>query len=122
MLFFFLIVCVGCVQVWCVSSSLDQEKHVNRTVDGAVVSILLTGLLPDVRYAVTVAAVTSLGVGTLSSPVHLVLSESHPLARLINSLVLSLFYVISMIGVSNFHVSDLLIVLVLFIHLIITIV
>ncbi|XP_019729819.1 roundabout homolog 2 isoform X2 [Hippocampus comes] len=61
-------------KVWCVSSSLDQEKHVNRTVDGAVVSILLTGLLPDVRYAVTVAAVTSLGVGTPSSPVHLVLT------------------------------------------------
>ncbi|XP_077397003.1 roundabout homolog 2 [Festucalex cinctus] len=61
-------------KVWCVSSSLDQEKHVNRTVDGAVVSILLNGLLPDVRYAVTLAAVTSLGVGAPSLPVHLVLT------------------------------------------------
>ncbi|XP_077422111.1 roundabout homolog 2 isoform X2 [Vanacampus margaritifer] len=61
-------------KVWCVSSSLDQEKHVNRTVDGAVVSILLNGLLPEVRYAVTVAAVTSLGVGAPSSAVHLVLT------------------------------------------------
>ncbi|XP_061638564.1 roundabout homolog 2 isoform X2 [Phyllopteryx taeniolatus] len=61
-------------KVWCVSSSLDEEKHINRTVDGAVVSILLNGLLPDVRYTVTVAAVTGLGIGAPSSPVHLVLT------------------------------------------------
>ncbi|XP_057694234.1 roundabout homolog 2-like [Corythoichthys intestinalis] len=62
-------------KVWCVSSSLDQEKHINRTVDGTVVSILLDGLLPDVRYAASVAAVTGLGVGAHSSPVHFVLSR-----------------------------------------------
>lgn len=47
----------------------------NRTVDGAVLSILLTGLLPDARYTVTVAAVTSLGEGAQSQPVSLLLSE-----------------------------------------------
>ncbi|XP_061683448.1 roundabout homolog 2 isoform X2 [Syngnathoides biaculeatus] len=61
-------------KVWCVSSSLDEDEHINRTVDGAVVSILLNGLLPDVCYTVTVAAVTGLGVGAPSSPVRLVLT------------------------------------------------
>ncbi|XP_054649646.1 roundabout homolog 2 isoform X2 [Dunckerocampus dactyliophorus] len=61
-------------KVWCVSSSLEQENHINRTVDGAVLSILLNDLLPDVRYAVTVAAVTSLGVGAQSPPVDLLLT------------------------------------------------
>nr|XP_057935820.1 roundabout homolog 2 isoform X2 [Doryrhamphus excisus] len=61
-------------KVWCGTSSLDQEHHINRTVDGAVLSILLNDLLPDVRYAVTVAAVTSLGVGAPSPPVDLLLT------------------------------------------------
>lgn len=64
------------VQVWCLASSVEQENQINRTVDGAVLSILLTGLLPEVRYSVMVAAVTSLGVGAQSSPVSLLLSES----------------------------------------------
>uniref|UniRef100_A0A671X4D7 Roundabout homolog 2-like n=1 Tax=Sparus aurata TaxID=8175 RepID=A0A671X4D7_SPAAU len=51
-------------KVWC----LERENQINRTVDGAVLSILLTGLLPDVRYTVVVAAVTSLGVGAQSPP------------------------------------------------------
>ncbi|XP_036940644.1 roundabout homolog 2 isoform X2 [Acanthopagrus latus] len=57
-------------KVWC----LERENQINRTVDGAVLSILLTGLLPDVRYTVVVAAVTSLGVGAQSPPVSLLLT------------------------------------------------
>lgn len=64
------------MQVWCLSSSEEQENQMNRTVDGAVLSILLTGLLPDVHYTVTVAAVTSMGAGAQSPPVSLLLSES----------------------------------------------
>lgn len=45
-------------------------------MDGSVLSILLTGLLPDVQYTVAVAAVTSLGVGALSLPVSLLVGES----------------------------------------------
>uniref|UniRef100_A0A8C6KSG3 Roundabout homolog 2-like n=1 Tax=Nothobranchius furzeri TaxID=105023 RepID=A0A8C6KSG3_NOTFU len=60
-------------QVWCLSK--DVVLEVNRTVDGAVLSILLTGLLPDVRYSVVVAAVTSLGVGARSPPVSLLLTQ-----------------------------------------------
>lgn len=66
----------GVNQVWCLSSEGDQESQINRTVDGAVLSILLTGLLPDIHYSVLVAAVTSLGVGAQSPPVSLLLSES----------------------------------------------
>ncbi|XP_024864401.1 roundabout homolog 2 [Kryptolebias marmoratus] len=60
-------------KVWCLSS--DGEQELNRTVDGVVLSILLTGLLPDVRYTVVVAAVTSLGVGAPSPPVSLLLTQ-----------------------------------------------
>nr|XP_046245865.1 roundabout homolog 2 isoform X2 [Scatophagus argus] len=61
-------------KVWCLGSGVEQENQINRTVDGAVLSILLTGLLPHVRYTVVVAAVTSLGVGTQSQPVSLLLT------------------------------------------------
>uniref|UniRef100_A0A7N6BGC6 Roundabout, axon guidance receptor, homolog 3 (Drosophila) n=1 Tax=Anabas testudineus TaxID=64144 RepID=A0A7N6BGC6_ANATE len=60
-------------KVWCLGSGVEQENQINRTVDGSVLSILLTGLLSDVRYSVTVAAVTSLGVGAESPPVSLLL-------------------------------------------------
>ncbi|CAJ1065252.1 roundabout homolog 2 isoform X1 [Xyrichtys novacula] len=63
-------------KVWCLGSSMEPEHQINRTVDGAVLSILLTGLLPDVRYTVAVAAVTSLGVGAQSPPVSLLLTPS----------------------------------------------
>ncbi|KAK7905187.1 hypothetical protein WMY93_017794 [Mugilogobius chulae] len=61
-------------KVWCVSESLDVDRQINRTVDGSVQSILLTGLLPDMPYTVVVAAVTGLGVGVLSPPVDLLLT------------------------------------------------
>ncbi|XP_076729395.1 roundabout homolog 2 isoform X2 [Maylandia zebra] len=61
-------------KVWCLGSGVEQENQINRTVDGAVLSILLTGLLPEVRYTVMVAAVTSLGVGAQSPPVSLLLT------------------------------------------------
>ncbi|XP_011480746.1 roundabout homolog 2 isoform X3 [Oryzias latipes] len=62
-------------KVWCLASDVEWESQINRTVDGAVLSILLTDLLPDVRYTVVVAAVTSLGVGAQSPPVSLLLTQ-----------------------------------------------
>lgn len=53
---------------------MPPEEQINRTVDGAVLSVLLTGLLPDTSYTVTVAAVTGLGMGAQSPPISL-LSE-----------------------------------------------
>ncbi|KAM3875130.1 roundabout homolog 2 [Diretmus argenteus] len=61
-------------KVWCLGSNLERGNQINRTVDGAVLSILLTGMLPDVHYSVVVAAVTSLGVGAHSLPVNLLLT------------------------------------------------
>ncbi|XP_036817357.1 roundabout homolog 2 isoform X2 [Oncorhynchus mykiss] len=65
-------------KVWCLGSDteLKTESHINRTVDGAGLSILLTGLLPDLQYSVMVAAVTNLGVGEHSPPIDLVLTLS----------------------------------------------
>ncbi|XP_024301015.2 roundabout homolog 2 isoform X2 [Oncorhynchus tshawytscha] len=65
-------------KVWCLGSDteLKTESHINRTVDGAGLSILLTGLLPDLQYSVMVAAVTNLGVGEHSPPIDLVLALS----------------------------------------------
>ncbi|XP_041728541.2 roundabout homolog 2 isoform X2 [Coregonus clupeaformis] len=65
-------------KVWCLGSDSEMktESHINRTVDGAVLSILLTGLLPDLQYSVMVAAVTILGVGEHSPPIDLVLTLS----------------------------------------------
>ncbi|XP_034723185.1 roundabout homolog 2 isoform X2 [Etheostoma cragini] len=61
-------------KVWCLASSTEQKSQINRTVDGAVLSILLTGLLPEVHYTVVLAAVTDLGVGAQSPPVSLLLT------------------------------------------------
>ncbi|KAA8594060.1 hypothetical protein FQN60_004894 [Etheostoma spectabile] len=61
-------------KVWCLASSTEQKSQINRTVDGAVLSILLTGLLPEVHYTVVLAAVTDLGVGAQSPPVNLLLT------------------------------------------------
>lgn len=74
----------GVRQVWCLGSGVEQENQINRTVDGAVLSILLTGLLPEVHYSVVVAAVTSLGVGAQSPPVSLLLCESLKLLQLLH--------------------------------------
>ncbi|XP_041734387.1 roundabout homolog 2 isoform X3 [Coregonus clupeaformis] len=65
-------------KVWCLGSDSEMktESHINRTVDRAVLSILLTGLLPDLQYSVMVAAVTILGVGQHSPPIDLVLTLS----------------------------------------------
>ncbi|XP_059932178.1 roundabout homolog 2-like [Gadus macrocephalus] len=60
-------------RVWCLGAS-ERGGQMNRTVDGAVLSILLTGLLPGVRYSVMVASVTALGEGPPSPPVDLLLS------------------------------------------------
>lgn len=58
-------------QVWCLSSGVQPGEQINRTVDRTVLSVLLTGLLPDTPYTVTVAAVTGLGVGAQSPPINL---------------------------------------------------
>uniref|UniRef100_A0A8C6SSY0 Uncharacterized protein n=1 Tax=Neogobius melanostomus TaxID=47308 RepID=A0A8C6SSY0_9GOBI len=67
--------------------SLDVDKQINRTVDGSVLSILLSGLLPDVPYTVVVAAVTGLGVGALSPPVTVKKSSNFSLSEQITNVI-----------------------------------
>lgn len=67
------------------SGGVQPEEQINRTVDGAVLSVLLTGLQPDTPYTVTVAAVTGLGVGAQSPPINLLselLRSSHSLSHI----------------------------------------
>ncbi|XP_027129252.1 roundabout homolog 3 isoform X1 [Larimichthys crocea] len=59
-------------RVWCAGSGGSDNQtryHVNRTVDGNVLSTVLRGLIPGVLYQVEVAAVTGAGIGTRSQPV-----------------------------------------------------
>ncbi|CAL8353232.1 unnamed protein product [Lota lota] len=60
-------------RVWCLGAGPESGGPINRTVDGAALSVLLTGLRPGVRYSVVVASVTALGVGPHSTPVNLLL-------------------------------------------------
>lgn len=71
--------CVSKIKVWCVGSGGSDNQtryHVNRTVDGNVLSTVLRGLIPGVLYQVEVAAVTGAGIGTRSQPVSVLISES----------------------------------------------
>nr|XP_023690597.1 roundabout homolog 3 isoform X2 [Paramormyrops kingsleyae] len=56
-------------KVWCLGNDTQVRYHINKTVDGTVLSTVLKGLLPGVLYQVEVAAVTSAGVGAHSQPV-----------------------------------------------------
>ncbi|XP_078265882.1 roundabout homolog 2 [Rhinoraja longicauda] len=57
-------------KIWCLGNA--TRFHINRTVDAAVRSLVIGGLLPGVQYRVQVAASTSAGVG--------VKSEAQPIA------------------------------------------
>ncbi|XP_066564137.1 roundabout homolog 3 isoform X2 [Amia ocellicauda] len=54
-------------KIWCLGN--DTLYHINKTVDGTVLSTAVRGLLPGILYQVEVAAVTSAGVGARSQPV-----------------------------------------------------
>ncbi|KAJ8267099.1 hypothetical protein GJAV_G00138380 [Gymnothorax javanicus] len=56
-------------RVWCLGNDTQSRYHINATVDGDVLTMVLKGLLPGVLYQVEVAAVTSAGVGAHSQPI-----------------------------------------------------
>ncbi|XP_064207142.1 roundabout homolog 3 isoform X3 [Anguilla rostrata] len=56
-------------RVWCLGNDTQSRYHVNKTVEGDVMTTVLKGLLPGILYQVEVAAVTSAGVGARSQPV-----------------------------------------------------
>ncbi|XP_073929014.1 roundabout homolog 2 isoform X16 [Castor canadensis] len=53
-------------KIWCLGN--ETRFHINKTVDAAIRSVIIGGLLPGVQYRVEVAASTSAGVGVKSEP------------------------------------------------------
>lgn len=53
-------------QVWCLGN--ETRYHINKTVDGSTLSVVIPSLVPGVRYSVEVAASTGAGPGVKSEP------------------------------------------------------
>ncbi|XP_043556139.1 roundabout homolog 2 [Chiloscyllium plagiosum] len=53
-------------KIWCLGNA--SRFHINKTVDAAIRSVVIGGLLPGVQYRVQVAASTGAGVGVKSEP------------------------------------------------------
>ncbi|KAM4589558.1 roundabout homolog 1 isoform 3-T3 [Fundulus diaphanus] len=51
-------------KVWCLGN--ETKYHINRTVDGSTLSVVIPSLTPGIRYSVEVAASTSAGSGVKS--------------------------------------------------------
>ncbi|XP_041850194.1 roundabout homolog 1 isoform X3 [Melanotaenia boesemani] len=51
-------------KIWCLGN--ESRYHINRTVDGLTLSVLIPGLAPGILYSVEVAASTSAGPGVKS--------------------------------------------------------
>ncbi|XP_072900883.1 roundabout homolog 2 isoform X3 [Hemitrygon akajei] len=60
-------------KIWCLGNA--TRFHINRTVDAAIRSVVIGGLLPGVQYRVQVAASTSAGVGVKSEPQAIVIGN-----------------------------------------------
>uniref|UniRef100_A0A4W4FP04 Roundabout, axon guidance receptor, homolog 1 (Drosophila) n=2 Tax=Electrophorus electricus TaxID=8005 RepID=A0A4W4FP04_ELEEL len=61
-------------KIWCLGN--ESRYHVNRTVDGSTFSVLISGLVPGVRYGVEVAASTAGGPGVKSEVTYFQLDSS----------------------------------------------
>nr|XP_046245516.1 roundabout homolog 1 isoform X3 [Scatophagus argus] len=51
-------------KIWCLGN--ESKYHINRTVDGTTLSVLIPSLAPGIRYSVEVAASTGAGPGVKS--------------------------------------------------------
>ncbi|XP_053307991.1 roundabout homolog 3 [Spea bombifrons] len=54
-------------RIWCLGN--ETKYHINQTVDGAMHSAVIRGLVPGIPYRVEVAAATSAGFGVKSQPI-----------------------------------------------------
>ncbi|XP_032905726.1 roundabout homolog 3 isoform X7 [Amblyraja radiata] len=59
-------------RIWCLGN--DTRFHVNKSIDGTVLSTVVRGLIAGVLYRVEVAAATSAGVGVRSQPATVLIS------------------------------------------------
>lgn len=60
-------------QIWCLGN--ESRYHINRTVDGSTLSVLIPSLAPGIRYSVEVAASTGAGPGVKSDVTFFQLGE-----------------------------------------------
>ncbi|XP_075046491.1 roundabout homolog 3 isoform X4 [Mixophyes fleayi] len=61
-------------RIWCLGN--ESRYHINRTVDGAMHSTVIRGLVPGILYHVEVAASTSAGFGVKSQPITIQIKAS----------------------------------------------
>ncbi|XP_063799817.1 roundabout homolog 3 isoform X4 [Pseudophryne corroboree] len=61
-------------RIWCLGN--ESRYHINRTVDGALHSTVIRGLVPGILYRVEVAAATSAGFGVKSQPITIQIKAS----------------------------------------------
>ncbi|XP_053561998.1 roundabout homolog 1 isoform X1 [Bombina bombina] len=53
-------------KVWCLGN--ESRYHINKTVDGSTLSVVIPSLVPGIKYSVEVAAGTGAGPGVKSEP------------------------------------------------------
>ncbi|KAM4565686.1 roundabout homolog 1 isoform 3-T3 [Odontesthes bonariensis] len=61
-------------KIWCLGN--ESRYHINRTVDGSTLSVLIPSLASGIRYSVEVAASTSAGLGVKSDITYFQLDSS----------------------------------------------
>ncbi|XP_017271899.2 roundabout homolog 1 isoform X5 [Kryptolebias marmoratus] len=61
-------------KIWCLGN--ESRYHINRTVEGSTLSMLIPSLIPGIRYSVEVAASTSAGPGVKSEITYFQLDSS----------------------------------------------
>uniref|UniRef100_A0A3Q1GD51 Roundabout, axon guidance receptor, homolog 1 (Drosophila) n=1 Tax=Acanthochromis polyacanthus TaxID=80966 RepID=A0A3Q1GD51_9TELE len=75
-------------KIWCLGN--ESRYHINRTVDGSTLSVLIPSLAPGIRYSVEVAASTGAGPGVKSDITFFQLetvSQENPLSQQISDVV-----------------------------------
>ncbi|KAM8854379.1 roundabout homolog 1 isoform 6-T6 [Synchiropus picturatus] len=69
-------------KIWCLGN--ESKYHINRTVDGATLSVLIPSLVPGIRYSVEVAASTGAGLGVKSEVAFFQLDASGRMTEAVN--------------------------------------
>ncbi|XP_047449788.1 roundabout homolog 1 isoform X8 [Mugil cephalus] len=69
-------------KIWCLGN--ESRYHINRTVDGSTLSVLIPSLAPGIRYSVEVAASTGAGPGVKSDVTFFQLDASGRMTENVN--------------------------------------
>ncbi|PWA22047.1 hypothetical protein CCH79_00010260 [Gambusia affinis] len=69
-------------KIWCLGN--ESKYHINRTVDGSTLSVVIPSLTPGIRYSVEVAASTSAGPGVKSETTFFQFDSSGRMTETVN--------------------------------------